>query len=519
MAQTQKRSLALATVILMSAFVASRLTGLARDIVIGYRFGTTRDYDAYLAAIRVPDLVFQIVAGGAVASAFIPVLASYVAKDQEDEAWRMVSTLFNLGLLVLTPIVVLLAVFAHPVMGLLAPGFEAESQALAADLARVLLVMPLFFALGALATSVLNSHHRFFWPALAPSCYNLGILSGAWFLGPAMGVKGMAVGASAGALLYLLIQVPGLYSVGMVYRPILDLRLPGVREVGRLMLPRTIGLGIQQVNFLVTLVLASSLPGMYSALNYAWLLTMLPLGVFAIAISTAVFPTMAEHMATERLVEMKRVLSSSLRLILYLTVPASIGLIVLRYPVVRLLFERGQFTAASTEATAFALQFYAAGLFAHALTEIVARAFYAMHDTRTPVIVAAAALVVNLVASWLLVQTPLGHGGLALGLSVSATFEALVLLWIMRERLGGLDERDLALSVVRIVVASVVMGLVVGWISHQAAAWLGMSDGQHRLAVVAVGLSVGVITYLLLTFLLGCSEARRLRQQLLSHSG
>lgn len=514
MAQPQKRSLAVATAILMAAFVASRLTGLARDIVIGYHFGTTREYDAYLAAIRVPDLVFQILAGGAVASAFIPVFASYLAKDREDEAWRMVSTLFNLGLLALTPIVVLLAVFAEPVMAVLAPGFEPEAQALAADLARVLLVMPLFFTLGALTTSVLNSHHRFLFPALAPSCYNLGILSGAWLLGPSMGVKGMALGASAGAFLYLLVQVPGLARLGMTYRPVLDLGQPGVRQVGKLMAPRVVGLGIVQVNSMIALVLASALPGMYSALNYAWLLTMLPLGVFAIAISTAAFPTMAAQVASERTDEMKRVLSSSLRLILYLTVPASIGLIVLRYPVVRLLFERGQFDASSTEATAFALQFYAAGLFAHSLTEIVTRAFYAMQDTRTPVAVAGAAMVVNLAASWFLVQTPLRHGGLALGLSLSAAFEALLLLWIIRQRLGGLDERQLALSVVRIVAASVVMGLVVGWAGQQVAARLGMAHLQDRLAVVMAGVAVGGASYLVLTLLLGSSEVQRLRSLL-----
>ncbi|MCL4370674.1 MAG: murein biosynthesis integral membrane protein MurJ [Chloroflexi bacterium] len=489
-------NLAGAALLLMAAFVASRLTGLLRDIIISGQFGTSAEYEAYLAGNRIPDLLFQVLAGGAVASAFIPVLARYLAQDDREGASDLIWSLMNLSAVVIVPLILLLMVFANPMIGLLTPGWEAGQQSLAANLARVMLVSPLFFTLGCFTTSVLNAHHRFLLPALGPVMYNLGIIAGAVWLAdamPGLGLArgyGLAIGAALGALGFLLA---------------LRLGHDGVRQVGRLLLPRALGLGVTQVNFLVVLFFASLVPGGYAALNYAWLLTMLPLGVFAMAISTAVFPTMASQSANEQSAAMRRTLSQSLRAILYLTIPAGVGLIVLGRPLIRLLFERGQFGPAATEATFFALQFYAWALFAHASTEIVARAFYALHDTTTPFLVAAGAMLLNLALCGLLIG-PLAHGGLALAVSVAGVVEAATLMTIMERRIAGLVA-DVAPLALQAGAAALVMGAGLALVGRAAPAPSGFLALTGYVAGLVAG---GALIYWATTLALGCAEARRM---------
>lgn len=506
-----KRDLAGATLILMAAFVASRATGLLRNIVIGYQFGTSPEYAAYLAGNRIPDFVFQIMAGGAVASAFIPVFTSYLARDERDEGWRVVSSLFNVALLALTPICAALIIFAPQVIGIIAPGFDADLQTLASNLARVMLLSPIFFTLGCFSTSVLNSHQRFFLAALAPTVYNLSIVAGALLLGTSMGVYGLAIGSAAGALLFFLIQVPGLMGVKMAYQPILELRNRGVREVGKLMAPRALGMAATQINFLVALVLASGMAELYAALDYAWILTMLPLGVFAMAISTAVFPTLAEQHAREQTAELRRVLISSLRIILYFTIPASIGLIVLRFPIITLLLQRGEFTAESTAATAYALQFYAAGLVALAIIEIVSRAFYALHDTKTPVLAAIGAMVVNVALAVALVQY-LSHGGLALAATISSVLQAVVMLYLLRGRIGDLEEGQLLRSVSKMAGSAVAMGIGLYYFASFLGDQMAFTSLLNEVVFVGASVAFGGGLYFAISAALGCEEIAHLRR-------
>ena len=454
--------LAGAALIMMSAFVASRATGLLREIAVSYQFGVGREMDAYVAAIKIPDTVFQITAGGAVASAFIPVFTAYLARDERDEAWRMVSTLFNLALVVLLPIIALLMIVAPDLMRLMTPNYEPRYQILAGDLARILLIAPLFFTLGCFVTSVLNSHQRFFLAALAPTVYNLGIIAGALVFGPSLGIHGLAIGATTGSLLFLLVQAPGLRQVGMRYAGVLDLRLSGVREVGRLMLPRTIGLAASQVGFIAAVYLAPAVPGAVTALDRAWLLTMLPLGIFAMAISSAVFPSLATQSAQDQLVEMRQTVASALRFILFLTVPATVGLLLLAEPLVRILFERGAFTAEATAMIAHALRFYVPGLIAMSAVEIVTRAFYALHDTRTPVAVSVGTMLLNLALALALIPA-FSYGGLALAMTLSSTLGALVLIAIAERRLPGLLDREIAGSVLRSALGALFMGIALAF--------------------------------------------------------
>jgi putative peptidoglycan lipid II flippase len=509
----RRRALTSAAIIMMSAFLASRLTGLARTIAISYQFGTGREYDAYVAAIRIPDFLFQVIAAGAVASAFIPVFTGYLVRDDRESGWRMVSTLFNLALIILIPLSVLLAIFARPLMAWVYAGFEPETIDQAASLTRILLATPAIFALGTFSTSVLQSHQRFFLPALAPSMYNLGLIAGALLLAPWLGIHGLAVGAVAGALLYLGVQVPGLIKCGMTYAPQLDFRHPGVRRLGKLMLPRTLGLAVVQINLLVISALAAAEPGAIAALDYAWQVTMLPLGIFAMAISTAVFPTLADQSARDQLDDMRRTMSGTLRLILFLTIPSCAGLVILAMPIVRLLFERGAFDPGSTALTVLAVRFFGLGIFGLAMVEILTRAFYALEDTRTPVLVAAASMVINIVMA-LVLRSVLGFGGLALAIAIAAVFEAALLGFLAAKRLGSLDEARLITSAARILVATIGMAVVLFLAMEYMDQWITLDTLGGRFLTVVLGVSIGGGVYLALTALLGAEELARLRASL-----
>ncbi len=496
-AARRSRSLAMGAAILMAGFVGSRLLGLVRTMVIGSQFAASRDYEAYLAAIRISDTLFQVLAGGAVASAFIPVFAAYLARGDRERAWRLASSLITIAAVIMTPISVLLMVFAPQVIALVTPGWQGDeaAQQLAANLARILLFSPVLFAVSTFVASILNSFNRFLLASLAPMMYNLAIILGALLLGGRIGVYGLAIGAAVGALMHLLVQIPGLVRERMEFRPVLDVALDGVREVGRLMVPRTLGLGVVQINYLVNVVLASQLQeGSLAYLDYAWTFTMLPLGVFAMAISTAVFPTLAEQSALEELEALKRTVLSALRLILYLTIPASVGLIVLGEPIVALLLQHGDFTPAATRATAYALSYYALGLAGWATAEIVDRAFYALHDTRTPVAVASGAFLVNVGLSLLLMRF-LSFGGLALASAVAALIEGGLLVLLLGRRLEGINLAPLAFPVAVFVFWSAAQGLVAAAVADYLQASLDVTRLSGRLLQVLLSVGAGTLVY------------------------
>ncbi len=509
MNEARRMQLARAATIVMVAFIVSRALGLAREMIIGNQFGTSRELDAYLAAFRIPDLIFQVIAGGALGSAFIPTFTSYLAHGDEKQAWRLASSVLDIVAVVLTSCAILAAIFAPQLVAhVVVPGFTPEEQVLTVQLMRLMLISPIIFGISGIVMGILNSFQHFLLPALAPAIYNLSIIAGAMFLAPMMGIHGLAVGVVAGSVLHLLIQLPELLRKGLVYRPIIDITHPGVREVGRLMLPRMLGLATVQINFLVNTFLASGLTeGSLAALNYGWMLMLLPQGIFALAIATAAFPTLSELAAREEFGELRFTLSEALRLILYLTIPASVGLIVLREPLIQLLLQRGRFDPSSTQAVAWALQFYALGLFAHSALEIVTRAFYSLHDTRTPVLIGAGAMILNIILSLLLIR-PLLHGGLALANSVATIIETSVLLVIIRGRLGGVDGQRLLRSVAKTSLAAFVMGFGVYW-------FVGLSQGSHILIRGGGAIVLGGTLYLAMSLLLRSEEVSALRRILL----
>jgi len=448
-------------------FVVSRLLGLLRSVVIADAFGTEPDLSAYWVAFRLPDLVFQLLAGATLSAAFIPTFSRVVLRGDPTAGWRLASSVLNL-VAIATVIAAGLAFIAAPwLVPLLAPGLgeatgrEAELQALAVDLTRLMLISPLFFGISGMLMGILNARQHFLAPAFAPVVYNLGIIFGAVFLAEPLGVHGLAWGVVIGALGHLVVQIPALRTVGMEWRPTLDVGSEAVRDVLRLMGPRVVGLAAAQVNLLVIIFFASFVSDeAISAVNYAFLMMMLPVGVIGMAISTAVFPTLAAHAAAHESAQLRASISNALRVILFLSIPASVGLVILARPAIQVLLERGAFDARSTDMVVDALTFYAVGIAAQAAIEILSRGFYALSDTRTPVTIAVVAMVMNVAFAAILVQ-PFGIAGLAAAASLSALMEFVLLVRLLDVRVGGLERIPLRRSVGSTVIASIVMAQVV----------------------------------------------------------
>ena len=506
-------------VILTGAFVASRLVGLARDIAIGAQFGTSLDYDLYVAAFRLPDTIFSLLAGGALGSALIPVFARTLAQDQRAALWRLASAVGSLTVLACGLAALALVVFA-PWLVFVFPGFTGEAAERLVVLVRILALSPVLFALGEVTRRALNTLDHFLAPALGLVLYNAAILTAALTVARGeAGVTGLAVGAVCGAGLYVLIQVPALISRGVRYTPRLGLRDTAVRDVARLMGPRLIGQGVVHLNVLLTASIASVLPeGRLAALNYAWLVMMLPLGVFGMSIGDAIFPTFANLAAQGRTQALAWTSSRILGLVLFLTVPSAVALAIAGRPFVAALFERNAFTAESTAITVAALSWYALGLPAHAALEILTRSFFALYDTRTPVVAGALAMV-SYVALALLLVGRLEHVALAMALSAVTTVEAVVLFVLLRRRLPSLARTDLPASLLRTALAAaalvsvLVLLAVLGWLDPPPVttplATLARRLG-HALAVAGLG----VLVYGLVAWLLGAPELAQLRARL-----
>ncbi|MDE0140858.1 MAG: murein biosynthesis integral membrane protein MurJ [Caldilineaceae bacterium] len=518
------KAIAGAAMLVMLLFILSRGTGLLREMIIGARFGTAADLDAYLAAFRIPDLLFQLVAGGALGSAFIPTFAAAWTEDGQQQAWLLFSRVLNLLTLFLVLLCGLAMLFAEPlVAGVIAPGFPVEQQKLTASLMRWMLASTVVFGASGLIMGALNAVQHFLLPAVAPVLYNCAIITGAWLLAPVMGIHGLVIGVAAGAVLHLLVQLPALLRQKVRYRFSFRIGDAQVREVARLMGPRVLGLLFVQLNFLVNTILASGLPdGSLSALNYAWLLMLLPQGIFAQAVATVAFPTFSAQVASGNRAQLLETLSRLLRLVLFLSIPAAFLLYVLDEPLIELLFQRGRFDVASTQAVAYALRFYALGLVAHAVVEIVVRVFYALHDTATPVVAGVATMALNILLSLALIGR-LSFGGLALANSIATALEMLVLLILLARKvrasneepghtttLQGLPVRQLLKSGVRSLLASAIMAgaLLFGLELLPAGnAVFGIPAGW--VAAVA-GAGLGVLIYMLASYLLGGAEIRQL---------
>ena len=463
-----------AAAIVVASILVSRVLGFVRQAAINAEFGVGPEADAWFAAFRIPDTIFMLLAGGALLSAVIPVYAEVKARGDPQALGRFVG---RIGTLVAGASAVLAgvsALLAEPLMRVVAPGFPDATVALATDAARWLMISPVVLAMSAVAKAALQAERKFALPALSPLLYNLGIIAGALGLARVFGLTGLVWGTLIGTGLHLLVQTPGLpaiFGAGEATTRRFDVKSwhpgaawadPDVRKVIRLMVPRMLGVAVLQASLIYINILASLQgPSAVAVLNNAFLLMLLPLGVFGMALGEAALPDLAHRWISGDRDAFARRVHGVGRIVLFLSVPAAVVLAVLAEPIVSVAFERHAFDARATELTANALRFYAVGLAGHAAVEVLVRGFFAMHDTRTPVAVGAGSLALHMVLSWALSQV-MGNPGIALGLSIGVLIEAVILAAILRRRGGVLVRGDDARWALGIVLAAALMGTAIG---------------------------------------------------------
>jgi putative peptidoglycan lipid II flippase len=450
------------------ATLTSRVLGLVRDQVLAASFGAGNDMDAFVVAFRIPNLVRDLFAEGAMSAAFVPTFTQELTRRGTRDAWRLGNNVLN-ALLVTTGVLVFAGmVFARPLVELYAGSFAGVpgKLGLTVQLTRVVLPFLTMVAVAAAAMGMLNSLHHYFLPALSPAMFNVATIAGVFLLVPLMPRLGLppimavAFAALAGGIGQIAIQWPALRREGFRYQWLFDPWDPGLRRVLLLMGPGTIGLAATQVNLFVNTLLATSQgTGAASWLTYAFRLMYLPIGLFGVSIGTAVLPAVSRHAAAGDTAGIRNTVSRGLAMMLMLNIPATLGLMVLATPIVRLLFERGLFLPADTAATAAALRWYAVGLIGYSAVRIASPTFYAIGSSRTPAIVSVSAIAVNVVASVALVRA-IGFQGLALGTSIAAIVNAALLLWLLRSRLGGLDGRRLLVTALKVAASSIVMAVM-----------------------------------------------------------
>jgi len=482
----KKQSIVTGATIMMVATLFSRLLGWVRDRAIGHFWGSSSHTDAYWAAFMVPDLLYYLLAGGALGAAVIPVFAGLLRGGDEERSWRAANTLVTLLALVAAAGVALIALFAPVLVMLVAPGFIRRDPAAAAECAsyvRIISPMVIFTVLSALFTALLQSHKHFTAPAAAWLVYNFGIIGGAMLGGLAVnrypgdpaGLVVLSVGVVVGAALLVVVQGPSLAARGFRYRPALDLGDPTVRSVIRLFLPYMAGLAFTQICLLwLPSFFGSYFPQGVTSLRYANRLVVLPLGLFGVAISTAAFPTLAERVAAGELAEFRRTFSAALRAVFLLSVPSAAALVVLAGPIVRLLWRSGEFGETAVRAATFCLVFYAAALIGLAGLQLVNRAFYSLREVRVPPLVGAGYTVVIVALAVALMRTRLQYAAIAAATSVGTSLGLVVMFELLRRRLGGVDGRAIASSFARVAAASVALGAAALVVSRWSGGWLGV---------------------------------------------
>ncbi|MBE3598231.1 MAG: murein biosynthesis integral membrane protein MurJ [Limnochordaceae bacterium] len=498
----------------MGLILTSRLLGFVRERAVAEVFGRTVETDAFKAAFNIPDLMYFLLVGGAITAAFIPVFTGYLARGEEEKGWRVASTFLNGTVALLLLVTAGGMIWAPSLAPLVAYGFTGHERVLLVELMRWMFPAVFFTALAGLGMGVLNSYRHFTVPLLGPILYNVGIILGAYVLGPRIGIRGMAVGTVAGAVANAGLQWTLVTLRYRRWRPVFDFADPGVRQLYRLMLPALFGLSITQLSLIISTNLASTLPaGSITALTLANRVMQFPLGIFAMGLSTVAFPTMATHVALGEIEQFGRTVSAAMRGILYFTIPSAVGLVILAEPVIRLLFQAGQFTAEDSRATALALVFYAGGLVSQSAIQILTRAFYSLQDTRTPVAISAGALGVNTALSLVFLHaTRMGHAGLALAFTLTSVANWAVYLLLLGRKTAGMVWASLGDFLARAAAASVPMA----WAAWTAAAWAtgryGMETFQGRALVVGAGVGAGAAVYAAASWLVGLREARQVGQ-------
>lgn len=540
---TKQTSVAKSAGIVSIAVMFSRVLGLVREMIFARYFGAGFVFDAYVVAFRIPNVLRDLFAEGALSAAFVKVFTDYQINKSEQEAWKLASLVLNALAVVLSIVCIIGVIFSHQFINLIAPGFSAEQAALATTLTQIMFPFILLVAMAALAMGVLNTKGIFGIPASASTVFNIvSILAGLgfayWLSGgswviPAdkhaipeinaqWAIIGMAIGTLLGGAAQFLMQLPSLYRVGFRFSSKISFADEGVKRVMALMTPAILGTSAVQINVMVNTFFVSGIVGGVSWLGYAFRLMQFPIGLFGVAIGTASVPVLSRMASEGKFADFRKTLSSSLNLVFLMTLPSACGLIILGEPIIRLIYSRGAFKESDVPMTAYALAGYSIGLTGYAAIKILSPAFYALDDAKTPMIIAVCSIVINALASFLFrnwlsnfgvsseYPSGYGHVGVALATSSVALVNFFALALMMRRRIERINGKDIISSFVRIGAAAAIMSLVCYLSYHFLLNQFGMTSFSTKLIEVLVPIMLGGITFVLAAKILRVSEITQL---------
>lgn len=494
--------LAKTTLIIVIVSSLSSLLGFVRETVIAYKFGATSLTDAYLVALVIPNIFSSFIAG-AISVAFIPIFTEHMNMYGEEEAWKIGATFSNLTIMGLILLTCANFLFAPTFIKAIGPGLPSEMQSLSVSLSKYLSPLILLSGLTGLATAIHNSYRKFTVPSYAILLNNIGIIIGAFFLSKYYNIFGLVFGALGGALCNSIIITSTLHRKLRFYcfSPTLIFS-PGIKRMASLVVPFIIGSAAGQLNIIIDRIFASGLvEGSISALNYSSRLMQLPLNIFAGAIATVLFPSLSYYAVNGEFRQIKTTLSESIRMLWFITIPMSVGLMVLRKPIISILFEHGAFTSMDTQMTAQALMFYSIGLFAQSGIFILVKCYYSLQDSITPVKIAFLTVIFNILLNFVLVK-PLLHSGLALATSVSSILNFLLLLHYLERNIGKMQYREIMHSTIKFLIASTLMG----YIAWQLYLCLSIEFGENKLSITLVSVVFGTIAYFIIAYFLKMRE-------------
>jgi len=542
-APQEGQSVARSAGIVSIAVMFSRVLGLVREMIFARYFGAGFLYDAYVVAFRIPNVLRDLFAEGALSVAFVKVFTDYQINKSEQAAWKLASLVLNLLAVIMSAICIVGILFSRQFVDLIADGFSPEKAALAATLTQIMFPFILLVALAAVAMGVLNTKGVFGVPASASTVFNIvsivfGLalaywLSGGGWLSSAdkdalpdspsqWAMIGMAIGTLIGGAAQFLMQIPSLYKVGFRFSPVLTFADEGVRKIASLMAPAIIGTSAVQINVLINTYFVSGIDGAQGWLSYSFRLMQFPIGLFGVAVGTAAIPVLSRLASEKKIPEFRETISSSLNLVFLMTLPSACGLIVLGEPIIRLIYERGKFDAAATSMTAVALAGYSIGLTGYAAIKILSPAFYALDNAKTPMVIAVVSIGVNFVGSYFLrellsgygvtPETPHGYGhvGVALATSLVALVNFFALALILRKRIGRLNGRAIAASFLKIALASALLSLVCYISYHILLSTFGMATLLLRFVETFVPIALGGIGFVIVAKLLRITELEQI---------
>lgn len=523
-----------ATLVGLSALI-SRLLGLIRDRLLAGHFGAGTELDIYFAAFRIPDFVYGILITGGIVGTFLPLFSEYFQKEKE-KAWELTNNVLNCFLVLLVFICALLFIFTPQILNLIVPGFTLEEKSLTVALTRIMFLSPIFFGLSNIFSGILHYFNRFLAYSLAPILYNLGIIFGILFLVPIFGIFGLAFGVILGAFFHLAIQIPSAISAGLPYKPVFNFKYPGIKKIFKLMIPRTIGAAASHLNLIVITALASTLiSGSIAIFNFANNLQYFPIGIIGISFAIAAFPALSKTWVNGQKEKFSESFSSVIRQILFLIIPVSLLLFLLRAQIIRLILGTGQFGWLETRLTAASLGIFSLGLFASSIVPLLARAFFSLQNTRTPVIIGVTSIVLNVILSVLFVRSLSFSNfftqflrnflklqeikniqvlSFPLALSISEIFNFSLLFCFLNKKIGDLRLGEIFSSLWKILVASIFSALFTFLALRIVANFVNMSTFLGVFSQTVIAFLVGTLAYILVTFILKSTELKLFRSSI-----